>query len=156
MAVEFALIGPVFVGCLGFVGMAGYMFLASATLEQGVREAGRHIRVGKVATAGTTRDQFKDKICSYVSLSDEYCVANLVIDVDSAPTIEDLQTAPPYKDGKLDGSTSTYDPGDSSDYVMVKAYLSLGTLSDLFGLMGATNTNTYTVSSATVFRSEPF
>ena len=155
-AVSFAFIAPVFLACIGLFLMLGYLFIVATTLEDGVREAGRRIRIGEASAVGLSRAQFRTFVCSHVAMEQSRCVSSLVVDVDSAASIAALPDNMPMTDGQLDDNASSYNPGSTSDFVIVKAFLPYYSLNGLFSLLGAENMDRFTLNSTTVFRNEPF
>ena len=146
-----------FCACITFALLMGYMFIAATTLEEGVREAGRQIRVGNVDASSMSKSDFEKLICDYVSIPKDTCQAKIVVDLDSAANVESLPEDTPHADdGSLDESKSNYNPGGSSEYVLLKAYLPMDSLTSLFTLLGDDADRGITISSATVFRNEPF
>lgn len=156
-AVEFALIIPVFIGCLMFALLLGSAYLSAMTLDAGVMEAGRKIRVGEVDSKGMTRNQFKAMVCEEVITIDNSCEENLILDVRSAATIPALPDGEDiYTNGVLDPSRAQYDPGQSEDYVIVQTFLPITALKRVMELLGDVPDEEITVSGTVIFKSEPF
>nr|WP_319483541.1 TadE/TadG family type IV pilus assembly protein [uncultured Cohaesibacter sp.] len=155
-AIEFAVLAlPFFAFLYALLGI-GYVYITSNTLEDAAQIAGRQIRIGEVASSGMTKDDFKGLICGSVAIPVQTCLADIVVDVTSDPDISNLDTDAPVTNGVLDPTREQYDPGDPSDYVIVKAYLPMSSVNSLFSLLDATNGPQFTLSTVMVFRSEPY
>ena len=155
-AIEFGVIATPFFGSIGMAIALGFVFLNSVALEDAVREAGRQIRVGKMTAGNTTKDNFRNYVCQFVAMPETECRAKLVIDVDSAPSVPALPNDDPITSGALDKSKEDFDPGNATDYVIVKTYLPVADLTDFFTFLGSSGNHTYVLASTTVFRNEPF
>ena len=155
-AVEFTVLAAPVLGTIGMCLYIGYIFIISILLENGVSEAGRYIRVGKALESNMSRAQFKEMVCDALTISKAECNADVVIDVDSAPNVAGLPTDLPFTSGSPDPGKAQYDPGVGSDFVIVKAYLPISTMHDLFKFFGSTDNPRFILSSSTVFRNEPF
>ena len=156
-AVEFALIAAPLFACIFFMLQAGFVMLASETMRHGVREAGRRIRVGLVQAENMSESDFREFICGYVTIPNNQCMNDLMIDVRSAPTIKDLSNDQPTDaNGNLDESKTQYDAGKSAEYVIVTAYLPMDSFAGIIELVGGTTSGRTILSSTTVFRNEPF
>lgn len=157
-AIEFAMIGAPFIGCIGLALFMGYLFVTNTSLDNSVSEVGRLIRVGKIEANNVSRADFRRMICDRLAYNRQNCNANLVIDVDSHPDFNRLNTNPPFNNGALDPGRSRYNPGNGSDYVILSAFLPVSEFTDLFSLLGSKSSASqrFMLSSSTVFRNEPF
>ncbi|SNY91818.1 TadE-like protein [Cohaesibacter sp. ES.047] len=152
-AVEFALVAAPFFGMLFVIISIAHFFWTGASLEDAVQEAGRQIRVGRVEAAGMGQGEFKDFICTYLTIPKANCLESILIDVESSPSLAGLSTNAPEEDNEQ------YNPGDGADYVIVKATLPITAFNSLFDLLATSNDdkpNRFVLTSVTAFRNEPF
>ncbi|WP_319411509.1 TadE/TadG family type IV pilus assembly protein [uncultured Cohaesibacter sp.] len=155
-AVEFVLLATPFLAFLFALLAMGFMYLNATMLDDGAAQAGRQIRVGEAEASNLTKQGFKKLVCEKMAIEEATCLANLIVDVTSDPDLSNLDTDAPTSDGKLDSSKETFQPGDPSDYVIVKVYLPMNTLSGLFSLIDGGESPVFTLSSVEVFRNEPY
>ncbi|WP_316858824.1 TadE/TadG family type IV pilus assembly protein [uncultured Cohaesibacter sp.] len=155
-AVEFAILALPFLAFLYMLIAMGYVYLANTTLEDATQQAGRQIRVGAVASSNLSKSGFKSLICDGVAISTSDCLSSIIVDVTSSEDISDLDLKAPMTDGALDIGQETYDPGEASDYVMVKAYLPMAAVNQIFSLLDSDASPNFILSSVMVFRSEPY
>ena len=154
--IEFVLLAAPFFAFLYSLLAIGYIYLNATILEDAAQQAGRKIRTGEVAALDLSKNDFKKMVCSGVLVPEATCLSELVVDVTSDPDLSQLDTDAPTNNGQLDSSQETYDPGDANDYVIVKTYLPLGSMSDLFALLNSGTAPEFILSSVEVFRNEPF
>ena len=157
VAIEFAMIAPPFLASIAFTLILGSIFLTATSLEDGVREAARKIRVGAVFTEDMSKSDVIDLICDTVIDIPGNCRAALILDVDSANEISLLPIETPSRlKGEPEPTKTLFKPGKGKDYVLVRAYLPYGFLGGIFQLLDGSDSGHYVMSSTTIFRSEPF
>ena len=157
VAIEFAMIAPPFLASIAFTLILGSIFLTATSLEDGVREAARQIRVGAVDAENMNKSDVIDLICDTVIDIPGNCRAALILDVDSADTMSLLPIEIPSRlQGELEPTKTLFNPGKGKDYVLVRAYLPYGFLGGIFKLLDGSDSGHYVMSSTTIFRSEPF
>nr|WP_321454539.1 TadE/TadG family type IV pilus assembly protein [uncultured Cohaesibacter sp.] len=149
--VEFVILITPFLAFLYMLLSMGYLYLNATMLEDGTQTAGRQIRIGAVANSNMQISDFKKLICNSVGISQESCLSDIKIDVTSSPDISTLDTG-----DDDDDATEIFEPGDPSDYVIVKAKLPMATVNNFFKLFGSSSETTFTISSVLVFRNEPY
>ena len=155
-AIEFTILAAPFLALIYYLISLGVVYINATALTDATQQASRQIRIGEVAKNNMNIDGFKKIVCEAVFLSRNSCLTELVIDVTSSPDISKLNTSAPTENGKLDSSKQTFQPGGSSDYVIVKAYLPSHAMSGMFSLLNSGSTPAFTLSSVEVFRNEPF
>jgi Flp pilus assembly protein TadG len=121
-AVEFALIAVPFFMMLYAVFDIALIFFASTTLENGIAAAARQIRTGQAQASNMTQVQFRTLVCSQISML-LACDARLGLDVRKYSGFNAAKTPPAALDsnGNLNANF-TYDPGNSGDVIVVRAY----------------------------------
>ena len=156
VAIEFAFIAPIFLAFIFFLFQSGYIFFAAATLDDGVHEASRLIKTGQVDSSGMTQIQFRDFVCSFVSVPETECKSKLVLDVDSYTNFASIDFTAPAVNGTLDNNASNYNPGGSSEIVLVKAFLPLNEFEWVHKLLNGSSSGAFVIASTAAFRNEPF
>jgi Flp pilus assembly protein TadG len=157
-AIEFAfVIIPFFTLVVGTaeVSMIG---LAQTNLDFAVTEIGRQIRTGQAQEAGLSAGQIKQDLCDeFARFLAVDCDANLYLDVQRYPSFAAIANNDPIVNGDLDESGFGYQPGGSSDIVVVRAYYRWHVLTPLFERIFAnTDGGERIIVSTMMFRNEPF
>jgi Flp pilus assembly protein TadG len=155
-AVEFALVAtPFFMLLFGILEIA-LIFFASAVIEDGVAQAAREIRTGALQTTGQNEEDFRAIICQRINTVAD--CGRLRVDVRTFEDFASTDFSPPVdRDGDLDDSGFTFEPGAAGDVVVVRVFydwplLGPGMINGLSNMPG----NRRLISAATAFRNEPF
>jgi len=173
VAIEFAMLAPVFLLILMATIETGIVFFAQTTLQNAVNDAARLVKTGQTACFTQdvngacqviTSDQFRKQIC------DEVIVLLHVCNKDAAGN-SDLQfDVKAYSAGfggvsnssPLDGNgdlpnLTTFDTGKACDVVLVRAFYRWPITTPFLGFLLANMTGSYhLLSTAAAFRSEPY
>ncbi|KQR71658.1 pilus assembly protein TadG [Rhizobium sp. Leaf384] len=154
-AIEFALVAlPLFVILFGIIEVS-LMFFVDASLDASVRKVSRTIRTGQVAAAAVSLGDFKSKICGEMSLLFN-CTDNLLVRVAVVSDLASIAAADPIGPGGTLAVNESFNPGRTSDYVLVQAFLPWTAIS-FFSLSNARLADgRYLLGSAVLFRNEPF
>ena len=155
-AVEFAILAVPFILTIGLSLFFGYIYVMTISLDDAIGEAGRQIRVGKVEANKITKSSFKSMICDEVVFSKADCLDNLVVDVQSAPDLEDIAQDKPFTGGLPDKTKEKFDPGEGNDYVIVSGYMPATEYITLLNAFKSLPKKEFILTSRTVFRNEPF
>src|ERR1700730_11975140 len=83
VAIEFALIAPVFFLLLFGILETTLALFASMILENGMKQTARLIRTGQAQTSSMTQDQFRTALCDQVNLVLSCDASRLYIDIRS-------------------------------------------------------------------------
>lgn len=154
-AVEFALIAtPFFVLLLGLLEVS-MLFMLSTSLDFGVAEAARRVRTGEIQNGGG-QATFRSILCAEVNplLA---CNANLMLDVRTFVDFSSMTNNNPISGGNVDPSQFIFDPGESGDIVLVRAFYRWKVITPMMGaVLSNMNGNQRLVQSAAAFRNEPF
>lgn len=117
VALEFALIGSLFLGLLLFIFELGFLLYAQTALDFAVKEAARQMQTGQQTIAnGTSQSSFQSVVlCPF--LSGLLSCSNVVVTLQPVNTFQASVTppAPPY-------SNITVDPGVSGNLMLLEAY----------------------------------
>ena len=132
------------------------VFFASTVIENAVLESAREIRTGQVQAGGMDAEGFREAVCLRVEVIAD--CNRLEFDV---RVFEDFDGAvgadPTNDDGELDPDTMGFDPGDAGDIVMVRVFYRWPLLMpNFFASMSNLPNNERLITSATVFRNEPW
>lgn len=159
-AVEFALIGPVFLILLLSMMETALVFLAGLVLDDATTLASRKIFTGTVQSSSFTKEKFKEELCANVpALLD--CANGVIIDVQSSSTGIPKLDSPKDSAGNLTATGDTWEPGGKNDYVVVRALYQYPILIRMvfpqikFDLADLSNGKRLLVSTV-VFRNEPY
>ncbi len=156
-AVEFAIVAiPFFFLLLGLIEVC-MIFIMSTILENAVQESARPIRTGDVQSGGMNAADFRTSVCDQL-MSLLNCNENLHIDV---RTLSNFGAGVPPRaideDGNLDTSGFTYQLGGPNDIVSVRVFYEWGLITPILSKpLSNLSGNKHLLSSATVFRTEPY
>ena len=159
VAVEFAMIAPLFFAMLFAIIETAIVFVAGQVLETSVQDTARLVLTGQVSsTSGTTMQQLRDNICNRASAM--FTCANLVVDVKtySAFSTADFTSKP--IDACTSTNTSGFILGNPGDVMVVRAFYKWPLyVTGLGYYIGGTNSgvrcNLKLLTSTSVFRNEP-
>jgi Flp pilus assembly protein TadG len=164
VAIEFALIAPMFLFMLIAIIELGLTLTTQATLDGATRVAARLIRTGQVNAAGDTLASFQNPLCNSMSmfLSATSCQTSVIIDVVSTTGTSfsglsfsacTLNSASPPPVGAC-----PYVPGGAGDLVGVQVTYERPFLIPWVGrlLSTAADSQHVKLQSTVVFRNEPF
>jgi Flp pilus assembly protein TadG len=156
-AVEFAIVATPFFAMMFAILETALVFFSQQTLDTAVANAARLIRTGQAQQQGFSANQFKTQICSLMDLLLN-CATGLQLDVRTYPTFDSIDLADPLDgDGNINPAGFTYDPGNGSDIVVVRAFYAWPSFTNLLGFdisnMGG---GQRLLASAAAFRNEPF
>lgn len=132
-AIEFGLIGPLFLGlCLSVFDIGG-LVVQSTLLDRALDKAVRVLRVnGGVSTISQT--QFRDQVCGGMLMYASGCAANLTVEMTVIKTTASFPTANATCVSKtVPAPTVSYASGARSDMVFVRSCLSVAPLMPFLG-----------------------
>lgn len=155
-AVEFALIAPPFLLLLFAIMEIGMVLFASSTLEDAVYDAGRIIRTGSLQQSGNGIEVFKPLVCE--GLYGIMDCDELIIDVRKFDSFGGVSLPSVFdEDGDVDEDSLQFVPGGPEDIVVVRVYNDWHALTPGLGyIFGEGHADTLRLTSATVFRNEPY
>jgi Flp pilus assembly protein TadG len=173
VAIEFAMVAPVFFLMLMATVETGVMFFAQSTLQNAVNDAARLVRTGQSACfskdsdgncLGITADQFRKQVCDEVKLLLKVCTkdasgnSDLQFDVKaySAGFGGVTNSSPLNVSGDLPNLTA-FDTGNACDVVLVRAYYRWPvTTPGLSFLLANMRGSFHLLATAAAFRNEPY
>ena len=151
-AVEFAMVATPFFLLLTCVFDVSLIFFAQTTLDNGILNATRRIRVGALLN----QQQFRALVCNDISAL-LGCDSRLAIDVRNFSSFGNA-TTPAVLDanGNLTGAMA-YQPGNAGDVVVVRAFYTWPMLTPVSGLSFVNMAGQKRLlESSIAFRNEPF
>jgi Flp pilus assembly protein TadG len=160
LAVEFAMVAPVFFALLFAIIETGIVFFASQVLETVTQDSARQILTGQAQAAAYDQGHFKSQIvCPAGSLAGVLfdCVNGIYIDVQSYPAFTGLTI-----NSQIDGAGNfinnmRYCPGNAGDIVVVRMFYQWPLFVTGLGYNISNLTGSKRLLSATAaFRNEPF
>ena len=163
VAVEFAMIAPVFLLILFATLESGLSFFADMVLEDGVQTVSRLIRTGQ--TQNTNQAAFRTALCNEISVLLSCDPAKLFIDVRAFSSFAG-SGYPAAIDGSKNfqsANLNSYQTGSSSKnnatntIVLVRAFYKYPLYSPVFSTYYSNvNGNVRLLSASTAFRTEPY
>lgn len=159
-AVEFALVVlPFFLLTFGLAEIAMIGF-AQSTLDFAVSETARQIRTGQAQTGGVSEAQIKAQLCSELNnFLVMGCNGNLYLDVRRFNSFVDASNSAqnPIQNNQFSTAGMGYQPGSSSDIVVVRAYYRWRVMTPLFEPVFQNISGGQRILVSTMmFRNEPF
>ncbi|KKB76720.1 hypothetical protein VW35_18410 [Devosia soli] len=159
-AVEFAILAPIFFAVLAAILQTALSFFAAQVLESAMNDTSRAIRTGEALREGWSVADFKDNICDRVYGLFGAC-DDLHVDVRQINSFADATISVPLDRTCTKSCTWTepdrWTPGNASSVMLVQVYYRYPVVLN-FGISGAADLpeNKRLMSSATIFRNEPF
>jgi Flp pilus assembly protein TadG len=159
-AIEFAMVAPVLFLFLFGIIETGVIFFLDTALQNATKDAARLVRTGSAQTQGMTAAQFTAQICGEMSgaISLATCEANLQVDMRAYANFGATSYPPDLNaNGSVITANMLYQPGNSCDVVIVRAFYSWKIMTPLMTplLQNMPNGN-FLLSAATAYRNEPF
>jgi Flp pilus assembly protein TadG len=133
------------------------VFIAEQVMDNAVFETARLIRTGQVQNGGMTQTQFKDNVCSRMSVFVKCNTADFYLDVKSYATFGDMVLTTPTKPDETFQDPGTFNFGAANDIVVVRAYYQWPT-NKIFGSLSLKNLSNgkRLIGSFAAFRNEPY
>lgn len=155
--IEFGLLALPFFALMGAILETAIMLLASQILDAGLDDASRFVRTGQAQAGGYSSAEFKTKVCE--SLYGLFDCDELRIFVSPIATFSSANFGLNVVD--LDDGTWTsaesYNHGSGSEVVLARAYYKWPTFLNFMNSgLASLGDDTYLLSSARLFRNEPF
>ena len=166
-AVEFAMIAVPFFGLLGSIFEISIDFYISAALQTALNDSARDILTGQAQSANyqSGQDFINNSLCGLGTikrrLPDFINCSRIQIDVRPASSFSGNDLSKPVSNGVLNTSSWGYNPGTSSQVVIVRAIYTVPVITALFGtpnsvvLSGSTWHQRVLMATA-AFKNEPF
>jgi Flp pilus assembly protein TadG len=156
-AVEFALVAVPFLALTFAILETALVFFAGQTLEAAVSNAGRLIMTGQAQSAGFSQNEFKNRVCGFLSGGLFDCANGIYVNVKTYADFSAVNTTPPVNNGQFDTTKMNYTPGGPGCIVAVQLYYQWPIYVSMLGnnLSNLNGGNRLLVATS-VFRNEPF
>jgi Flp pilus assembly protein TadG len=158
VAIEFAIIAPIFIGLLISVLETGIFFFAQNNLQAAAVQAGRLILTGQAQTSNLTQSQFATNVCP--SIQALFTCGSLMIDVQSYSSFSGATVSTPTLTYNAQGNVSNswnYNPGAAGQIVVVRLMYQWPIIAGPFALITPNLSNgTSLMMGVTAFRVEPY
>ena len=131
------------------------IYFGSLALENAMLDAARQVRTGQLQANGGTVDDFKAVLCSETGALIG-CNGNLHVDVRTFDQFGDTNFPDPISSGQVSGNFQ-FNPGDSGDVVLVRAFYVWQVHSPLMSqVLANLNGGKRLLAASAAFRNEPF
>lgn len=153
-AVEFALIAPPFFALLLALFEVGMVFFSGSVLENAVNDSARLIRTGQAQSGGFSKASFRNSVCQNLSMFD---CNKLVVSVETFQSFAGIgnPSSPLDANGNLKTSFP-FDMGVGGDIVLVRVFYEWELIAPKLTLLSNMGTGNRLLTTAQVFRNEPF
>lgn len=157
-AIEFSLLALPFALLSFAILETTVSFAAQQVLSNAVDTISRDIRTGQLTLANTTKEEFRDKICSEISVIVGSACSGLVWDLQAYDTFADVpKTIPRTPDNDIDETGFGYDPGSEKSIVQLRLFYKWPVLTDIMQSTMANLPDGETLLYASVtWQNEPF
>ena len=173
VAMEFAMIAPVFLLLLMATIESGVVFFAQSALQNAVNDAARIVKTGQSACfttdangacQGITSDQFRKQICDEVKVLLKVCNedgngnSDLQFDVKAfSAGFGGVSNSSPLNGTRDLPNLTDFDTGGACDVVLVRAFYRWRVFTPgLSVLLANMNGSNHLLASAAAFRNEPY
>lgn len=173
VAIEFAMLAPVFLLILMATIETGVVFFAQTTLQNAVNDAARLVKTGQAACfskdsggncLGITADEFRKQICDdvvtllHVCNKDSGGNSNLQFDVKAySAGFGGVSNSSPLDGGGNLPNLTAFDTGKACDVVLVRAFYRWPIATPFLGfLLSNMSGSDHLLSTAAAFRNEPY
>jgi Flp pilus assembly protein TadG len=157
VAVEFAIIAPIFFFLMFVIAETALVFIAEQVMDNAVFETARLIRTGQVQQGGMSEADFKTQVCNRMSVFVNCSSTNFYLDVKKYADFASMDTSKPLNADETFKSPGAFDFGDAGEIVIVRAYYQWPT-NKIFGSLSLKNMTNgkRLIGSFAAFRNEPF
>lgn len=158
VALEFAIIAPVFFALMFAIIETGLVFFAQGVLENGTITTARLIRTGQAQSQGMSQSQFRTQLCNQISMLLSCSTSKLQVDVRSYTNFSSTAFANPITaQGTLDASLNSYSTGGPCSIIVVRTFYVWQLFTPIFGNYFSNMANRQRlVTTALAFRNEPY
>lgn len=156
MAIEFGMVALPFCLMMFAILELSLVFVTDSVLENATIETGRLIRTGQAQAQNMTATQFKNGVCSRMSIFSADCATRATVDV---RVIANFSTPPPdpMAGGTFDEGGLTYTNGAPRQLMLVRVWYKQPLLTTFMAQgLSRLKDGTVRLTSTTAFRNEPF
>jgi hypothetical protein len=156
-AVEFAIVALPFFFVIFAILELGVIFLVDSTMEVATQQAVRLVRTGQTQGGAITAAQFRSALCDDMSVFAGDCQTRAVVDVRPIPQFRDPNPPDPIVDGVFDATRTDFDPGNSSDLMLVRVWYPQPVVTPMLSrALTRLESGDAVISVTTAFRNEPY
>jgi Flp pilus assembly protein TadG len=152
-AVEFALVGPVFLMILFSTIEFSIMYYVATSMEGEVQIAARQIRTGSIQGAADPLGDFRTTLCG--NLGNIASCENIAIDVRTFPDFGALDR-PPLIDEDGNPQNENFDPGEGGDVVLVRIAYRYPIITPFVSHLLGDSGGFHDLYAAAAFQNEPY
>lgn len=157
VALEFALIAPVFFFMLFAVLEIALVFVLDSLLNNAASETARLIRTGQAAEISLDEDTFRERMCAGMRVLAPDCENRLSVDVREIPRFTNPDLPDPINDGTFSEDDLVYQTGSARSIMIIRAWYRHPLLTPVLSEGLSRLDGQQAVLSATVaFRNEPW
>lgn len=155
MAIEFALVLPIFAMLIFGLAEVSLIQFAASSLQGASTEAARQIRTGSVQLSGSPMAEFERIFCDEV-FAFASCDGDVVFNVQPFGSFQAISIQPLRNpDGTL--KATNFAPGGPGEIMIVQSAYQWDILTPMLGLfLGDGGGSTRLIASTAVFRNEPY
>lgn len=155
VAIEFAIIAPVFFFLMFVIAETALVFIAEQVMDNAVFATARLIRTGQVQ--GMSDEDFKNEVCSRISVFINCNSPDFYIDVQSFDSFDDMVLTAPVDDDDDFEEPGDFDFGSASEIVVMRVYYQWPT-NPIFGSLSLKNLSNgkRLIGSFAAFCNEPY
>lgn len=155
-AVEFALVALPFFFMVFALLELGMVFTLDSVLSNATMDTSRLIRTRQAQDTGMTDTQFRDDLCSRMSVFATDCEERVSIDVRVIPAFNSPLPDPMADGRRFDDSQLVYDPGTANSLVVVRIWYKQPLMTTFLGQgLSRLNDGSARLMTTTAFRNEP-
>lgn len=160
-ALEFAIVGPIFLALILSILEAGLLCTRMALLDHAIGRASKVIYIGPADGSTLTQDDIEQSICDEVGRFLSNCEDNVRVELTPISGFGSVPTTDaPCKDSDLEiEPAASFVRGGSSEIVFMRACLTVPVVTPGLGLglnLSKTSTNKFQMVSSIAFVNEPF
>lgn len=134
----------------------GVIFTLDSVLSNATHGSSRLIRTGQAQAATMTAQQFRDDLCSRMSVFATQCDERVRIDVRVIPAFDSPLPNPMANGTSFDDSQLVFQPGTINSLVVVRVWYQQPLMTTFLGqALSRLNDGTVRLVSTTAFRNEP-
>lgn len=153
-AVEFAIVGPVFIALLFAIMQTALVFFAQQALQTATMQAARQILTGQAQSANMTQAQFTQAVCA--NAGGLFKCSGVFAAVQTFTSFSSVSMANPIKNGSFNGSSLPFSPGAPGDVEVVQVFYQWPVWpGPLSFTLSNTSGNTNVLVATAAFRNEP-
>ncbi|MDY6923213.1 MAG: TadE/TadG family type IV pilus assembly protein [Pseudomonadota bacterium] len=157
VAVEFAMVLFPFLAMLFAIIEVALILTIDSVLENAVVDTGRLVRTGQASAMGMTGEQFKEQLCSRMSVFSGDCDARASIDVRVVTSFETPPDVDPVGSGVFDPTVPlAYSNGAPDNWMLVRVWYRHPLMTSFLSqALSRTADGEAVLSATTAFKNEP-